>query len=67
MSTTLKAWNLKQLQEAKIQDLALCNTVTERICCEAICNKEIRILAKEIQGTRKLTPVEVVILTMAGG
>lgn len=67
MTTKLKAWNLKQLQEAKIQDLALCTTTTERICCEAICNKEIRTLAKEIQLTRKLTPFEVVILNMAGG
>jgi hypothetical protein len=58
----MKAWNLKQLQEAKLKDLQSCHTQFERTMVETICNKEIRELAIQLQTTRKLTPMEQAIL-----
>jgi hypothetical protein len=57
----MKAWNLKQLYDAHMLDLAMCNTKLESSMCRAIGGKEIRETAERIAATRKLTPGEIAI------
>tara|TARA_R110001606_G_scaffold12787_3_gene56059 strand:- start:9 stop:188 length:180 start_codon:yes stop_codon:yes gene_type:complete len=56
----MKAWNIKQLYTAMLDDLKLCQTELERSMSMAINKKEIRDLAKNLN--RKLTPIEQSIL-----
>lgn len=62
----MKAWNIKQLNEAMQKDLERCNTDFERSMVKAICGKEIREKAIELSRTRKLTPVEIAIAEQYG-
>jgi len=62
----MKAWNIKQLHEAHLADLALCHTATERQMCSAISGAEIRKCAEEFASYRRLTPGEIAIAEMFG-
>lgn len=62
MKTKLKPWSIKQLYDAMLKDLNLCQTDLERSMLKTICKKEIREKAKEFKKTRKLTPQEIAIL-----
>ena len=65
-TNTLPAWSIKHLQQALLNDLALCTTQLERDCCTAIGGKHIRETAQEWSKHRKLTPVEVAIAEQYG-
>tara|TARA_R110002167_G_scaffold254984_1_gene461201 strand:+ start:154 stop:333 length:180 start_codon:yes stop_codon:yes gene_type:complete len=56
----MKAWNIKQLYTAMLDDLKLCQTDLERSMSMTINKKEIREFAKNLN--RKLTPIEQSIL-----
>ena len=58
----MRAWTVKQLDEALTQDLADCQTQTEHLNALAIGGREIREQAAEFATTRRLTPAEVAIL-----
>lgn len=62
----MKAWNIKQLNEAMQKDLESCGTDFERSMVKAICGKEIREKAIELSRTRKLTPFEIAIAEQYG-
>lgn len=62
----MKAWNIKQLQEALSNDLMACHSDFERSMVKAIGGKEIRELAVEWSKTRKLTPAEIAIASQYG-
>lgn len=62
MNTKLAPWNIKQLYNAMLEDLNLCQTDLERSMVKIICTKEIREKANEFKKSRKLTPVEIAIL-----
>lgn len=66
MMGTQQEWNLTALKRAMLSDLQACHTPTERQCCEAVCNNEIRERASEIAASRKLTPGELAIAREAG-
>jgi len=57
----LTPWTIKQLKEAMLNDLAMCQTEHERIMCKAINGRHIREMAIEWAKKRKLTPSEVAI------
>ena len=59
-------WNIKQLHNAMLEDLALCHTAFERGMMRAIAGKELRERAAEIAATRKLTPGEIAIAESYG-
>ena len=58
----MRAWTVKQLDEALTQDLADCQNHTEHLTALAIGGREIREPAEAIAKTRRLTPAEVAIL-----
>jgi hypothetical protein len=53
-----KPWNVKQLNDAMIEDLEQCDNVFERNNCQAICLKGIVQTARQQLELRKLTPGE---------
>lgn len=59
--TRLPAWNIKQLQDAMIEDLQQCNNAFERSMVKAIGGREIREKAEQWAKERKLTATEVAI------
>lgn len=59
-------WNIKQLHEALMRDLAACNTESERINCRAIGGREIVEKAYAFDQMRKLTPAEIAIAEQYG-
>lgn len=62
----MKAWTIKQLNDAMIRDMTQCQTEHERIMVKAIGGKEIREKAIQWSKNRKLTPCEVAIATQYG-
>lgn len=62
----MKAWNLKQLEDAIQEDLKLCRNDFEKSMVKAISGKEIREKAIEFSKTRKLTPFEIAIAEKYG-
>ena len=58
----MRAWTVKQLDEALTQDLADCQTQPERQNALAIGGREIREQAAEFAKTRRLSPAEAAIL-----
>ena len=59
-------WNIKQLQSAMLEDLALCHSAFERGMVRSIAGKELRERAAEIAATRQLTPGEIAIAEIYG-
>ena len=59
-------WTLTAMKRAMLADLQACHTDTERQCCEAVCNIEIRTRAGELASQRRLTPGETAIAETAG-
>ena len=62
----MNTWNIKQLKEALLRDLASCQTDLERSMVKAIGGKEIRETAILWAKSRKLTPAEVAIASEFG-
>ena len=62
----MESWNIKQLKQTLIEDLALCTTHNERLNAEAIAGVEIRKLAEKLSAIRKLTPAELAIAEQYG-
>lgn len=62
----MKAWSIKQLNEALQADLTLCHSDLERSMVKAIGGKEIRDKAIEWAKHRKLTPGEIAIASLYG-
>jgi hypothetical protein len=62
----VKAWNIKQLNDAMLAHLAACASEFERINVRAICGKEIRETAERFAASRKLTPGEEAIAAQYG-
>lgn len=54
----MQAWNIKQLNDKRIEALGLCNN--------AIAGREIREAAENFASLRKLTPAEVAIAEQFG-
>lgn len=62
----MQAWNIKQLNDKRIEALGLCNNAFERSMVNAIAGKEIREAAENFASVRKLTPAEVAIAEQFG-
>lgn len=62
----MKAWNIKQMEEALQNDLLSCNSDLERSMVKAISGKEIREKAQEWSQERRLTTCEIAIASKYG-
>ena len=58
----LAPWNILQLQRAHLEDLAACQTQSERATVEGFHRRDLKRAAVHFSNERKLTPGEIAVL-----